>query len=133
MLKTTKGYPRLRGVSLQVRAGEILGLAGVAGNGQRELAHVISGLRKCTQGKVILNGEEISNRTARYGIQRGLAYVPEDRTHVGSSPNLSVTDNVIMKKLSPTANSQGIDDRYAHSQEVCRRIKKILRYRCTHS
>lgn len=103
-----KGLPALRGVSLTVRAGEILGLAGVAGNGQRELAHVISGLRKCSQGKVTLNGEEISNRTASYSIQRGLAYIPEDRTHVGSSPNLSVTDNVIMKNYRQPPISHGL-------------------------
>ena len=106
-----KGLPALQGVSLQVRAGEILGLAGVAGNGQRELAQVIAGLRKCSQGEVLLNGEVISNRTARFSIQRGLAYVPEDRTHVGSSPNLSVTDNVIMKKYRkpPVARGWAID------------------------
>jgi simple sugar transport system ATP-binding protein len=93
-----KGLPALRGVSLQVRQGEILGLAGVAGNGQRELAQSIAGMRKCTHGRVLLNGEEISNRSARFSIRRGLAYVPEDRTHTGTAPNLSVTDNVIMKK-----------------------------------
>ncbi len=106
-----KGLPALRGVSLQIHAGEILGLAGVAGNGQRELAHVISGLRLCKQGKVLMNGEEISNRTPRFAIQRGLAYVPEDRTHVGSSPNLSVTDNVIMKnyRQQPISHGWAID------------------------
>lgn len=106
-----KGLPALRGISLQIRAGEILGLAGVAGNGQRELAHVISGLRRCKQGKVLMNGEEISNRTPSFAIQRGLAYVPEDRTHVGSSPNLSVTDNVIMKnyRKEPISHGWAID------------------------
>jgi simple sugar transport system ATP-binding protein len=93
-----KGLPALRGISLQVRSGEIVGLAGVAGNGQRELAQVITGLRKCKDGKVILNGEDITNQSAGYGIQRGLGHIPEDRTHVGTSPNLSITDNVIMKK-----------------------------------
>jgi len=58
---------------------------------------VIAGLRKCKQGEVLLNGEIVSNRDTLYGIEHGMSYVPEDRTHVGSSPNLSVTDNVIMK------------------------------------
>jgi simple sugar transport system ATP-binding protein len=102
-----KGLPAVQGISFEIRAGEIYGLAGVAGNGQRELAQVITGLRKCTQGTVILNGEEIFNRPARYGIQRGLAYVPEDRTHEGTSPNLSVTDNVIMKKYRGAPISHG--------------------------
>ena len=106
-----KGLPALRGVSFEVSAGEILGLAGVAGNGQSELAQVISGLRRCLQGCVELNGEVICNQSALFSIQRGLAYIPEDRTHVGSAPNLSVTDNVIMKKYrkKPIANGWMID------------------------
>jgi simple sugar transport system ATP-binding protein len=93
-----KGLQALNGLSLDVRAGEIVGLAGVAGNGQRELAQVITGLRKATHGYVILNGEIISNRPALFSIQRGMAHIPEDRTGVGTAPNLSVTDNVIMKQ-----------------------------------
>jgi simple sugar transport system ATP-binding protein len=106
-----KGLPALRGVSLNVRHGEIVGLAGVAGNGQRELSQVISGLRKASAGQVMLNGDVVSNQTALYSIQRGMAYVPEDRTHVGSAPNLSVTDNVIMKRYrqAPISHSGLID------------------------
>ena len=102
-----KGLQALKGVSLNVRAGEIVGLAGVAGNGQRELAQVITGLRKCEGGQITLNDETITNRPALFGILRGIAHVPEDRTHVGTSPNLSVTDNVIMKqyRLPPIAQS----------------------------
>ena len=102
-----KGLPALEGVSLQVRAGEILGLGGVAGNGQRELSQVIAGMRKCSSGKVLMQGEEISNRSALIGIQRGLAYIPGDRTHVGTAPNLSLTDNVIMKKYRTPPIARG--------------------------
>jgi simple sugar transport system ATP-binding protein len=102
-----KGLPALRGLSLNVRAGEIVGLAGVAGNGQNVLSEVIAGLRKCTQGEVVLNGAKVNNRDTLYGIQHGLSYVPEDRTHVGSSPNLSVTDNVIMKNYRKPPISKG--------------------------
>ncbi len=102
-----KGLPALQGVSLNVRAGEIVGLAGVAGNGQRELAQVITGLRKCNKGKIFLNGEEITNQSAGYSIQRGLGHIPEDRTQVGTSPNLSVTDNVIMKKYCQPPIARG--------------------------
>jgi len=102
-----KGLPSLRGLSLNVRAGEIVGIAGVAGNGQIELSQVIAGLRKCSQGEVTLNGEKVSNRDTLYGIERGMSYVPEDRTHVGSSPNLSVTDNVIMKNYRKPPISKG--------------------------
>jgi len=93
-----KGLPALQGLSLDVRSGEIVGVAGVAGNGQRELSQVIAGLRKAGGGQVLLNGQIVSNHSALYTIQRGVSYVPEDRTHVGSAPNLSVTDNLIMKQ-----------------------------------
>ena len=92
-----KGLPALRGVTLDVRSGEIVGLAGVAGNGQRELADVITGLRRAKAGHILIQGEEFTNKSARTGIKMGVAHIPEDRTHVGSAPNLSVTDNVIMK------------------------------------
>jgi simple sugar transport system ATP-binding protein len=102
-----KGLPALRGVSLNVRAGEIVGVAGVAGNGQSELSQVITGLRKCTQGEVLLNRDKVSNRDTLFGIQHGLSYVPEDRTHVGTAPNLSVTDNVIMKSYRKPPIAKG--------------------------
>lgn len=106
-----KGLPALRGLSINVRAGEIVGVAGVAGNGQSELSQVITGLRKCKQGQVMLGGDLVSNRNTLFGIQRGMAYVPEDRTHVGSAPNLSVTDNVIMKKYrQPPISRAGMLD-----------------------
>uniref|UniRef100_A0A7C4PMU2 ABC transporter ATP-binding protein n=1 Tax=Anaerolinea thermolimosa TaxID=229919 RepID=A0A7C4PMU2_9CHLR len=102
-----KGLPALRGVNLTVRQGEIVGLAGVAGNGQRELAEVITGLRKATRGRVSVSGEDITNRPVRQGIRRGVSHIPEDRTHVGSAPNLSVTDNVIMKNYNQPPISRG--------------------------
>ncbi|NPV85561.1 MAG: ABC transporter ATP-binding protein [Anaerolineae bacterium] len=102
-----KGVMALRGVSLEVRSGEIVGLAGVAGNGQSELAEVITGLRKCTQGVVRVAGDDLTNKPARQGIRRGISHIPEDRTHVGSSPNLSVTDNVIMKKYDQPPIGRG--------------------------
>ena len=92
-----RGRPALRGVSLDVRAGEIVGIAAIAGNGQSELAEVITGLRRCTKGRVLVNGEDVTNQSARQTIRRGVSHVPEDRTHVGTAPNLSITDNVIMK------------------------------------
>jgi simple sugar transport system ATP-binding protein len=106
-----KGLPSLRGLSLNVRAGEIVGVAGVAGNGQNELSQVITGLRKCKKGDVLLGGDKVSNRDTLFGIQHGMSYVPEDRNHVGSAPNLSVTDNVIMKNYrKPPISKSGLLD-----------------------
>ncbi|MBN2048042.1 MAG: ABC transporter ATP-binding protein [Anaerolineaceae bacterium] len=103
-----KRLDALRGVGLTVRAGEIVGLAGVAGNGQNELAEVVAGLRKCKQGQVLIHGENITNQSIKKNIDRGVAYIPEDRTHVGSSPNLDITDNVIMKKYAKDPIGKGI-------------------------
>lgn len=101
-----RGLPALRGLGLQVRAGEVIGMAGVAGNGQSELAQVITGLRKCTCGRVLINGEDIANRDPRAAINRRVSHVPEDRTGVGSSPGLSLADNLILKsyRQPPVAN-----------------------------
>ena len=92
-----KGLPALRGVSLEIRSGEILGVAGVAGNGQSELADVITGLRPCTAGRVTVGGQVVSDRPPRAAIDANVAHIPMDRTGVGSSPNLSIADNLIMK------------------------------------
>jgi ABC-type uncharacterized transport system ATPase subunit len=102
-----KGLPSLKGFSLSVRSGEIVGLAGVAGNGQSELSQVICGLRKCEKGQVLLHGSRVSNRNTLFGIERGMAYVPEDRTHVGTAPDLSITDNVIMKQYREAPIARG--------------------------
>jgi simple sugar transport system ATP-binding protein len=101
-----RGLPALRGATLQIRAGEIVGLAAVAGNGQAELAEAITGLRDC-RGSIVLNGEEIANRSPGHAIKRGMGHVPEDRTSVGSAPNLSIVDNAIMKRYRERPIARG--------------------------
>jgi ABC-type uncharacterized transport system ATPase subunit len=105
-----KGVPALRSLSLEIRSGEILGIAGVAGNGQTELAQVISGLRPCT-GNIKINGKDVSNKSPITAIRSGVSYVPADRTGVGSAPNLSITDNTIMKNYyeQPVGNGWSIN------------------------
>ncbi|MDQ3127945.1 MAG: ABC transporter ATP-binding protein [Chloroflexota bacterium] len=106
----------LRDVSLQVRAGEIVGIAAVAGNGQGELAEVITGLRSCT-GQILVAGEPVANRSAATVLRQGVAHVPEDRASVGSAPNLSLTDNLIMKRYrdAPVARGWLVDDASART------------------
>lgn len=98
-----KGPAALEGVSLDLKAGEIVGIAGVSGNGQKELAEVISGLRKVDKGQVILNDKTITNLPPHRIIRQGLGYIPEDRLHVGTIPSFSVWENLILKDhhLSP--------------------------------
>ncbi|MEA2519288.1 MAG: ral nucleoside transport system ATP-binding protein [Chloroflexota bacterium] len=111
-----RDLPALRDVSLQVRAGEIVGIAAVAGNGQGELAEVITGLRACS-GEILVNGAPVANRSAATVLGHGVAHVPADRTAVGSAPNLSLTDNLIMKRYrdEPVARGWLIDDESARS------------------
>jgi general nucleoside transport system ATP-binding protein len=105
------GLPALRGVDIEVRAGEIVGIAAVAGNGQAELAEVVTGLRPC-RGTIQVGTETVSNRSPSHAIRAGVAHVPEDRTIVGSAPNLSLSDNLIMKRFREPPVSRGwlIDD-----------------------
>ncbi len=92
-----KGLPALRQVSLEVQGGEILGIAGVAGNGQRELAEVITGLRPATGGRVQVRGRILTNQSPRRFIQAGVSHIPGDRMGMGLAGNLPVSDNLIMK------------------------------------
>jgi general nucleoside transport system ATP-binding protein len=112
-----KGTPALRGVSLTIRAGEVLGIAGVAGNGQSELAECITGLRVCETGSVQVDGLELANQPPITAIHAGVSHIPEDRTRVGSAPNLTITDNVIMKhyRSAPIGNGATIDAAQATS------------------
>ncbi len=94
-----RGLPALREVSLQIRAGEILGIAGVAGNGQRELAEVLTGLRPVTGGTMRFENTLLDSRTNWLEIGQHLAHIPEDRAAVGSVPNLSIAENLILKRF----------------------------------
>ena len=95
--KNDRGLPALRKVTLSVRAGEIFGIAGVAGNGQRELSEVIAGLRPVTEGRVLLAGKDLSKATVKQHIQEGIAFIPEDRLQTGLVPELTFTENIILK------------------------------------
>ena len=92
-----RGLPALRNVSLEVRSGEIVGIAGVSGNGQKELAEAISGLRATSGGRVLLAGADVTAASPRERFRRGLAYVPEDRMGVGLARNMSVVDNAVIR------------------------------------
>ena len=91
------GLESLHAVTLGVRAGEILGVAGVAGNGQRELAEVIAGVRPVTHGSLRVSGEPLRSGDPRAAIEKGIAYIPEDRMGIGVVPELSIRDNLLLK------------------------------------
>ena len=102
-----RGLPALRDVSLQVCAGEILGIAGVAGNGQRELAEVLTGLHKATSGKALFGDIPLDSHTDWMEVGQKLAHIPEDRAAVGSVPALGIGDNLILKCFNRPPIAQG--------------------------
>jgi len=80
-----------------VRAGEIVAVAGVAGNGQRELAEAVTGMRPLDAGSVRVFGRTLRNGDPRAAIRAGVAHIPEDRLHTGVAPSLSIAANVALK------------------------------------
>lgn len=95
---TRGGVTSVDGVDLEVRAGEILGIAGVSGNGQRELADLIAGVEAPTAGRITVSGTEVTGRGPRAARAAGLAYVPEDRLGTGLAPALSMVDNMLLTR-----------------------------------
>ena len=93
-----RGTPGLRNVSLELCSGEILGIAGVSGNGQRELAETITGLRKISGGRVILEGEDVTGFSPVDLTARMLSYIPEERMRDGMINNFSIAENMILRE-----------------------------------
>jgi len=99
----------LKDVSFQVHAGEILGIAGVDGNGQSELVEVLTGLRRAEQGEVLVSGRNITNLAPGEIRRQGVAHIPEDRNRSGLCADLTVADNLIATKLRrPPLSKKGI-------------------------
>ena len=94
-----RGLTAVKGVSFEVRAGEILAFAGVQGNGQTELVEALTGLRRATAGSVLLNGTELVGRSVRDVLNAGVGHVPEDRQRHGLVLTLSIADNLVLDQL----------------------------------
>lgn len=103
-----RGIPALKGINLNVNAFQILGIAGVQGNGQTELVEVITGLRKANQGKVILNDENITRKSPKDRINMGISHIPEDRQKRGLILDFSVMENLILgsQDIEPFSNDK---------------------------
>jgi ABC-type uncharacterized transport system ATPase subunit len=118
-----RGTPGLRGVSLEVRSGEILGIAGVSGNGQRELAETITGLRKITSGKVFLEGEDVTGFTPSALTDRMLSYIPEERMRDGMIKEFTVAENMILREHHKQPYSR---HGFLGLQEIARHSKGLI-------
>ena len=104
-VRSDRGFNALDGFNLTVKEGEIVGLAGVSGNGQRELAEAINWLRKAENGSIMFYGEEIMNLSPRDVIKKGMGYIPEERNTEGIVPAMSIKENIILKDSDDTFSS----------------------------
>ena len=109
------------GLDLQVRRGEIVGIAGIDGNGQTELVEVITGLRKGTSGQVLVNGVDVFNKPPRFGFEQGVSSIPADRQKHGLVLDFAIEDNLILQNFDePPYSKQHIlqrDPIFAHATE----------------
>jgi ABC-type uncharacterized transport system ATPase subunit len=121
-----RGDSAVRGASLVVRGGEIVAVAGVAGNGQRELAETVAGMRRATRGEILVGGKEIRGGDPRSAIAAGVAYVPEDRLGTGVAPSLSIASNLALKGYRERSSSHGPLLRLGRMRE--RAVELIQRY-----
>lgn len=103
-----RGIEALRGVELEVRAGEIVGLAGVSGNGQRELAQCLAGLRTVTAGSITMDGAEMTSAPLHRRMAAGQAYIPEERMRDGAIRDFSVQENVFLHEHTSPEYTRGI-------------------------
>ncbi len=103
-----RGVPVVKDVSFEARAGEVLGIAGVQGNGQTELIKAMMGLIKPSAGEVWLDGQNISKHGPRESLEDGIGYIPEDRSHDGYIASFSVRENLILDMYRDDAFSSGL-------------------------
>ena len=120
-----RGADAIHDLSLSVLHGEIVGVAGVAGNGQRELAEAITGMRPPSAGTVRVDGKRLRTKDPRSAIAAAVAHVPEDRLGTGVSPSLSIADNSVLKSYRGSEVSRGPFLRhrsiYRHALEIIKR------------
>ncbi|MFW2513934.1 ABC transporter ATP-binding protein [Demequina sp. SO4-13] len=126
MVDEATGVTRVEDVSLEVRGGEILAVAGVQGNGQTELAEAILGLLPITSGRVTLDGNELKSRSIRQNLDAGIGFVPEDRTEDGVVAAFTVANNLILDLYdrSPYSRRGAIDPKVVreHAEEQVERF-----------
>lgn len=108
-IRSTRGIVAVNNISLSVRSGEIVGIAGVDGNGQTELIYGITGMLPLETGNVIINGQDVSLLSIKKRIEAGLGHIPEDRQRHGLVMNFSIAENIVLKNYDrPPYSSAGL-------------------------
>ncbi len=125
-VRNDRGLADLEDFNLQLRKGEILGIAGVAGNGQKALAEVLTGLKSASHGQILAGGQDLTSSNARHSYIAGIAHIPEDRKSIGIAPDMSVDDNLIMKNFkNGTFNRWIFQDRKAIRRNAAEKIEQF--------
>jgi len=119
-----RGLVAVNGVSFVLHPGEILGVAGVAGNGQRELAEALIGARKIVSGKVKILGIDVTNKKTKDIFKLGVSYIPEDRIRFGILPNLSVAENLLLTNYEDSRFSKKLTINYSSFKNVVLNLVK---------
>lgn len=108
VVRNQQGLAALKELNIEVKAGEILGIAGVDGNGQSELIEALTGLRSIDSGQVLLVGNDITNHTPREISEAGLSHIPEDRHKHGLVLDFSMSENMVLETyFHPAYNKAG--------------------------
>ena len=119
-----RGTEALRGIDLDIHSGEIVGLAGVSGNGQRELAECLAGTRRCTGGRLEIGSRDITFASLNQRVGAGMAYIPEERMRDGAIREFSVKENVFLHDHSSPPYARGIFLRFARMEQHARELVK---------
>jgi general nucleoside transport system ATP-binding protein len=120
-----RGVPALKGISFELRQGEILGIAGVEGNGQSELMEVLAGTRRATGGRILLGDKDVTTFDARTEREAGIAFIPEDRRGTGLVLSFSVAENSILgREKAPAFSWRELVLRLVAIREWARRLVK---------
>ena len=127
-IRNDEGAVAIDGVNFYIRGGEILGVAGIAGCGQKELCEAIAGLRPIEKGQMIHQGENIVGLSPKAILEKGISmsFIPEDRLGMGLAPSMSITDNMILKKYADT-KGPFVDRKIgrADAEEVIRELEVV--------
>ena len=116
----------VNGASFEVRAGEVLGIAGVQGNGQTELVEVLTGLRQCVAGQVLVGEVEVTNASPRRITEQGVAHIPEDRHEHGMVGSYPIADNLVLNTYyEPPFSNGGVLDYRAIEENASRLVDEF--------
>lgn len=121
--KNDYGRQVLAEISFQIREGEILGIAGVDGNGQLELSEALTGLMRVDTGTIQIDGSDVTNRSVKEIMEKGVAYVPAERNGVGCIPDFSVRDNFVLRQFHKEPFSRRT---FFNREEVVKTARRLI-------